>query len=70
MRYISIGKIVNTHGIQGELRLLSRFEYKEKACNILNNIAYNINRFGIQRLIDKIINKGIDPILEEILKKH
>lgn len=30
MRYISIGKIVNTHGIQGELRLLSRFEYKEK----------------------------------------
>ena len=31
MRYISIGKIVNTHGIQGELRLLSRFEYKEKA---------------------------------------
>jgi len=30
MRYISIGKIVNTHGIKGELRLLSRFEYKEK----------------------------------------
>ena len=28
--YICIGKIVNTHGIKGELRLLSDFEYKDK----------------------------------------
>ena len=28
--YIYIGKIVNTHGIKGELRLLSDFEKKEK----------------------------------------
>lgn len=28
--YIRIGKIVNTHGIKGELRLLSDFQYKEK----------------------------------------
>ena len=25
--YIYIGKIVNTHGIKGELRLLSNFKY-------------------------------------------
>ena len=31
MEYIYIGKIVNTHGIKGELRLLSNFEYKDKA---------------------------------------
>ena len=30
MKYIIIGKIVNTHGIKGELRLLSSFKYKEK----------------------------------------
>jgi len=30
MKYIRIGKIVNTHGIKGELRLLSDFQYKEK----------------------------------------
>ena len=30
MKYIYIGKIVNTHGIKGELRLLSNFKYKEK----------------------------------------
>ncbi len=28
--YVYIGKIVNTHGIKGELRLLSDFEKKEK----------------------------------------
>ena len=28
MKYIYIGKIVNTHGIKGELKLLSDFEYK------------------------------------------
>ena len=30
MEYIKIGKIVNTHGIKGEIRLLSNFKYKEK----------------------------------------
>lgn len=30
MEYIYIGKIVNTHGIKGELRILSDFEYKER----------------------------------------
>ena len=30
MEYIYIGKIVNTHGIKGELRILSDFEKKEK----------------------------------------
>ena len=30
MDYIYIGKIVNTHGIKGELRIKSDFEYKER----------------------------------------
>ena len=29
MEYIKIGKIVNTHGIKGEVRILSNFEAKE-----------------------------------------
>ena len=28
--YVCIGKIVNTHGIKGELRILSDFELKNK----------------------------------------
>lgn len=30
MKYVLIGKIVNTHGIRGEIRLLSDFEYKDR----------------------------------------
>lgn len=30
MNYICIGKIVNTHGIKGEIRILSNFDYKDK----------------------------------------
>ena len=30
MKYIAIGKIVNTHGIKGEVRLLSSFKFKNK----------------------------------------
>jgi len=30
MKYIYIGKIVSTHGIKGEIRLISNFRYKNK----------------------------------------
>lgn len=30
MEYVCIGKLVNTHGIKGEVKLLSNFEYKNK----------------------------------------
>ena len=30
MNYIYIGKIVNTHGLKGEIRILSDFEFKDK----------------------------------------
>ena len=30
MNYLYVGKLVNTHGIKGEVRLLSKFRYKDK----------------------------------------
>ena len=30
MKYVLIGKIVNTHGLKGEVRILSNFKYKDK----------------------------------------
>ena len=30
MKYLYLGKIVNTHGIKGELRILSNFKYKDR----------------------------------------
>lgn len=30
MQYLYIGKLVNTHGIKGEVRLISNFKHKSK----------------------------------------
>ena len=30
MKYVLIGKIVNTHGLRGEVRILSEFRYKDR----------------------------------------
>lgn len=38
MEKVYIGKIVNTHGIKGELRILSDFEFKEKAFKVNTEI--------------------------------
>lgn len=31
MEYVYVGKIVSTHGIKGEIRIISDFEFKDKA---------------------------------------
>ena len=38
MKKIYVGKIVNTHGIKGELRILSDFDYKEKVFQVNNKL--------------------------------
>ena len=30
MKFIRIGRIVNTHGIKGELKIISDFKYKDR----------------------------------------
>ena len=30
MNYVNIGKIVNTHALKGEVRIISNFEYKQR----------------------------------------
>jgi len=49
MKYIRIGKIVNTHGVKGELRLLSDFKFKDKVFK-KNFIIY----IGKDKIIEKI----------------
>lgn len=44
MEYVLIGKIVNTHGIKGELRIKSDFEYKEKVFNKGFNLYIGKNK--------------------------
>ena len=44
------------------------FVIKEYAANILHYISRNINRFGAQRLEEELLKKGLDPLIEDILK--
>ncbi|WP_252231861.1 protein kinase [Clostridium sp. ZBS15] len=43
------------------------FVAKEISANLLNYIAYDVNRFDAQRKIERLIDKGIEPLLEEML---
>lgn len=73
MKLIKIGKIVNTHGIKGELRLLSKFPYKDKV--FINNMNIYIDKKDIEVIntyrkhknFDMITLKGYSNI-NEVLK--
>ena len=73
MTLIKIGKIVNTHGIKGELRLLSIFPYKNKV--FINNMKIYIDKKDIEVIntyrkhknFDMITLKGYSNI-NEVLK--
>lgn len=72
--YIYIGKIVNTHGIKGELRLLSNFKYKERVFLENRRIYIGeekteaiINSYRHHKIFEMITLKGYSNI-NEVLK--
>ncbi len=71
---IYIGKYINTHGIQGEIRILSNFSRKDlvfKIGNILiiDNIKFEITSYRIHKNYDMVKFKNINNINEiEYLK--
>lgn len=44
------------------------FVVKEIAANILRYVAWDVNRFSAQHMVENIINAGIEPLLEEIIR--
>ena len=50
MDYVYLGKIVNTHGIKGELRLISDLEVKDKV--FVNNFKIYIGKERIEEVIN------------------
>ncbi len=74
MKLIKIGKIVTTHGIKGEIKILSNFELKTEAFKIGNNIYIGenkieetINSYRVHKNYDMITLKGYNNI-NEVLK--
>lgn len=44
------------------------FVVKETAAKILRYIAWDVNRFSAQRMVDELVSIGIEPLLEDIIK--
>lgn len=74
MKYIRIGKIVNTHGIKGELRIISDFKYKDRVFkdnfNIYigkDKVKETINTYRVHKNFDMITLYNYDNI-NQVLK--
>lgn len=71
MNYIYIGKIVNTHGIKGELRILSDFPYKNQIFKTGTKIYIGkkkelkiIEKYRFHKIFDMVVLKGYYDINE------
>ena len=59
MESIYIGKVVSTHGIKGEIRILSDFPYKDKVFVvgnkiIINHVEYTIQSYRVHKNFDMV----------------
>ena len=67
MDKVYIGKIVNTHGIKGEVRILSDFLYKDKAFKvgtniIIDEVTYKITSYRKHKQFDMVTLDGFNDI--------
>ena len=74
MKYIYVGKIVNTHALKGDVRLISDFEYKERVFKKDNTIyignekePLKIENYRKHKQFDMLKFYGIDYI-NDVLK--
>jgi 16S rRNA processing protein RimM len=67
MNKVVLGKYVNTHGLKGEIRIKSRFPYKDKVFKINNEIIINdkvyvIKSYRVHKDYDMVTLEGINDI--------
>jgi len=76
MEFINIGKIVNTHGIKGELRILSDFRHKDKVFKIgmkfyvgKEKEEFIVNSYRFHKIFDMVTFKGFNNINDVLYLK-
>ena len=74
MNLIYIGKLVNTHGLKGEVRIISDFKFKDVVFNKNNNIYINNNKYTINsyrkhKMFDMITLEGVNNIDDALILK-
>ena len=74
MNYVNIGKIVNTHALKGEVRIISNFEYKQRVFKKGFNLYIGQNKnkevietYRVHKQFDMVKFIGIDYI-NDVLK--
>ncbi|MBQ7140726.1 MAG: 16S rRNA processing protein RimM [Bacilli bacterium] len=77
MNYLCVGKIVNTHGIKGEVRILSKFKFKKEVFKVGNKIyigndkkELNINSYRVHKNFDMITFKEFNNINDVLIFKN
>ena len=76
MNYVNIGKIVNTHALKGEVRIISNFEYKQRVFKKGFNLYIGQNKnkevietYRVHKQFDMVKFEGIDYINDVIKYK-
>lgn len=72
---IYIGKIVNTHGIKGEIRILSNFKYKNEIFKIdnylyIDNKEYKIKTYRKHKKYDMVTFENYNNINDVLFLKN
>lgn len=72
MEYVYIGKLVNTHALKGEVKIISNFEYKDKAFVkgkhfYIDKEKVTINSYRRHKIFDMVTFKEYDYI-NDVLK--
>ena len=73
MNFVYLGKIVNTHGIKGELRIRSDFPYKDRVFVIGNNLIIDDKEYNIKSFIRYIVNyfnRSVFTIMDRLYLLH
>ena len=76
MDYVYIGDIVNTHGIKGELRIISDFKYKNQVFTPHFNIyigknkkEFTIDCYRVHKNFDMVCLNGLNDINDALMYK-
>ncbi len=69
MEKVEVGKIVNTHGIKGEIRIISDFPFKDRVFKIgnkliIDNTYYEIKSYRVHKCFDMVTLNDFDNINE------
>ena len=70
MEYIYVGKIVNTHGIKGEIRILSNFDLKEEVFkkNVNETLEYTTDPIVSSDIISSTCGATVDGNLTNVIE--